>query len=130
MTPAPIATVLHHVSLPASDLRESKAMYDAALGALGYRRVYEGETNVCYGVHDDEDMLCLKQRDSFTAAGDGFHLAFTAPSREAVDAFHAAALVHGATDNGSPGPRPRYGPNYYAAFIIDPDGHYLEAVHK
>jgi predicted lactoylglutathione lyase len=57
-------------------------------------------------------------------------IALAAPSREAVDAFHAAALHHGATDNGRPGPRPHDGPRYYAAFVVDLDGHRIEAVHN
>lgn len=76
------------------------------------------------------DKLALQQTSRASAAGPGFHLAIAAPSREAVDAFHAAALLHGAIDNGRPGLRPHYGPGYYAAFIIDPDGHRIEAVHK
>ena len=64
------------------------------------------------------------------APGPGFHLAFAAPSREAVDAFHACALRAGGTDNGAPGRRPHYGPHYYAAFLVDPDGHRIEAVCK
>jgi catechol 2,3-dioxygenase-like lactoylglutathione lyase family enzyme len=64
------------------------------------------------------------------APGPGFHLAFIAPSREAVDAFHAAALAAGAEDCGAPGPRPHYGETYYAAFVIDLDGYKLEAVHQ
>jgi predicted lactoylglutathione lyase len=62
--------------------------------------------------------------------GLGFHLALAAPSRLAVASFHNAALEHGGIDNGGPGPRPDYGPNYYAAFVVDPDGHHLEAVYN
>jgi predicted lactoylglutathione lyase len=62
--------------------------------------------------------------------GDGFHLAFAAPSREAIDAFYRAALEYGASDNGAPGLRPNYGPRYYAAFIVDLDGHRIEAMHN
>lgn len=70
------------------------------------------------------------QTAASAAAGPGFHIALAAPSREAVHAFHEAALQHGASDNGPPGPRPHYGPNYYAAFSIDLDGHRIEAVHN
>ena len=62
------------------------------------------------------------------APGPGFHLAFAAPSREAVDAFHRAALASGGRDNGPPGLRPQYAPDYYAAFVFDPDGYWIEAV--
>lgn len=58
----------------------------------------------------------------------GFHLAFSAPSREAVDSFHKNALENSGHDNGPPGLRPHYGPTYYAAFVVDPDGHHIEAV--
>ena len=122
--------MLHHVSLPVSDLEGAAALYDAALAALGYRRVVTAPGFVGYGVEDGRDKLALKQTAQSRAAGPGFHLALAAPSRAAVDAFHAAALLHGATDNGRPGLRPHYGPSYYAAFILDLDGHRIEAVHN
>lgn len=122
--------MLHHISLPVSDLGRARGFYDAVLGALGYRCVCEAAGFVGYGVEDGKDKLALKERRPTIAAGEGFHLALTAPSPEAVQRFYAAALRHGGTDNGPPGRRPRYGPGYYAAFVIDPDGHRLEAVHK
>jgi catechol 2,3-dioxygenase-like lactoylglutathione lyase family enzyme len=122
--------MLHHISLPVADLDASKRLYDLALGALGYRCVFADETFVGYGLVDGEDKLALKLRSPAVAAGEGFHLALAAPSRQAVDRFHAAALACGATDNGAPGFRPDYGPAYYAAFVIDLDGHRLEAVHN
>jgi catechol 2,3-dioxygenase-like lactoylglutathione lyase family enzyme len=122
--------MLHHVSLPVSDLPAARALYTAALATLGYRLVAEAAHFAGFGVEDGEDALALIAQTPAIAAGPGFHLAFAAPSRAAVDAFHAAALAHGATDNGAPGLRPRYGPTYYAAFVIDPDGHRLEAVIK
>ena len=122
--------MLHHASLPVADLERAVTLYDAALGALGYRRVASVPGFAGYGVEDGKDELALKQVESAGAAGPGFHIALAAPSPEAVDAFHAAALRHGATDNGDPGPRPHYGPTYYAAFVIDLDGHRIEAVHS
>jgi len=75
--------------------------------------------------------LAIKHRpEGQRPAGPGFHLAFAAPSRQAVDRFHAAAIAHGGGDNGGPGLRPHYGEHYYAAFVMDPDGHALEAVCK
>jgi catechol 2,3-dioxygenase-like lactoylglutathione lyase family enzyme len=121
-------SILHHVSLGIRDLKLSSAFYDAALGALGFYRVFEDETAVGYGLVDGQDLLCLKLRPAAAAPGAGFHLAFSAPSRSAVDAFHQAALRVGGHDNGPPGLRPNYGPHYYAAFLIDPDGHHIEAV--
>lgn len=120
--------MLHHISLPVRDLAHSGAFYDAALSALGYRRVFEDDEAIGYGVEDDKDLLCLKLNPEAQAASPGFHLAFSAPDRAAVDRFHSDALTVGGTDNGSPGLRPDYGQSYYAAFLIDPDGHRIEAV--
>jgi catechol 2,3-dioxygenase-like lactoylglutathione lyase family enzyme len=122
------AAMLHHISLGVADLARACAFYDAALGALGYRRVFEHQAAVGYGIHDGEDKLCLKLQSTPRAPGPGFHLAFAAPSREAVARFHAAGVASGGRDNGGPGLRPAYGPNYFAAFLVDPDGHPVEAV--
>jgi catechol 2,3-dioxygenase-like lactoylglutathione lyase family enzyme len=120
--------MLHHLSLVVADLKRSAAFYDAAMGALGYVRVWTDDTAIGYGQVAGEDKLAIKQRSDARPPGAGFHVAFAAPSREAVDAFHAAAMAHGARDNGAPGLRPHYGPNYYAAFVFDPDGYAVEAV--
>jgi catechol 2,3-dioxygenase-like lactoylglutathione lyase family enzyme len=122
--------MLHHISLGVRELARASAFYDAALGALGFRRVFEDDTATGYGIVDGEDLLCLKLNPNAQAPGPGFHLAFAAPSRAAVQAFHAAALHAGGADNGTPGLREHYGPTYYAAFVIDPDGHRIEAVFK
>jgi len=122
--------VLHHISLPVSDLARSRRFYEAALGALGYRCVAEADGFVGFGTEDGKDRLALKERQPAIAAGEGFHLALAAPSPAAVARFHAAALRHGGVDNGPPGLRPQYGPGYCAAFVLDPDGHRLEAVHR
>lgn len=126
--------MLHHVSLPVSDIERAASFYDLALAALGYVRVFEdlrpGEQGqaVGYGLPGQGDKFCIKQAPSPVSTGPGFHLAFAAPNRQAVHDFHAQALLQGGRDNGGPGPRPHYGPNYYACFVIDPDGHRLEAV--
>lgn len=120
--------MLHHLSFAVADLHRAGAFYDAALGALGYRRVFEDDTAIGYGFAEGEDLLCLKLRPHAVAPGPGFHVAFGAPSRQAVDRFHAQALAVAGTDNGGPGLRPDYGPHYYAAFLIDPDGYAIEAV--
>ncbi|WP_431256484.1 VOC family protein [Roseateles chitinivorans] len=122
--------MLHHISFPATSLEVSGRFYDAAMGALGFRRVFEDDEAIGYGLEDDKDLFCLKLRAPVVAPGPGFHLAFAAPSRAAVDAFHADALAIAGTDNGAPGLRPDYGATYYAAFLIDPDGHRIEAVFK
>jgi catechol 2,3-dioxygenase-like lactoylglutathione lyase family enzyme len=122
--------MLHHISLPVADLSAATRLYAAVLAPLGGRLVYQDERFSGFGITDDEDILGLRHADPAIAAGPGFHLAFAAPSRTAVDAFYAAALAHGALDNGAPGVRAAYGPNYYAAFVIDHDGHRIEAVFK
>lgn len=126
--------MLHHVSLGATDIHAAARFYDAVLAPLGYERVWSdlrpGQSGqaVGYGPPGSGDKLAVKQVSSPIPSIPGFHLAFAAPSREAVKAFHAAALASGGQDNGAPGLRPDYGPNYYAAFVIDLDGHRLEAV--
>jgi len=121
--------MLHHVSFAVADLRRSGAFYDAALATLGYVRVWTNETAIGYGRPGGGDQFAIKVREPATAVpGAGFHLAFSAPSREAVAAFYQAALAQGGRDNGAPGLRPHYGPDYYAAFVFDPDGYRIEAV--
>ena len=122
-------SLLHHVSFGVSDLQAMAAFYDAVLAPLGQVRVWDGPRSVGYGMPGQGDKLLLNLREEGVhAPGAGFHLAFSAASREAVDRFHAAALAHGGTDNGAPGLREHYGPNYYAAFVIDPEGCRIEAV--
>ncbi len=122
--------MLHHLSLAVSDLQRSARFYDAVLAALGYRRVAESAQFVGYGIEDGKDRFALKFRDGTVAPAPGFHLAFTAPDHGSVDAFFNAGLSHGGSDAGPAGLRPDYGPSYYAAFLDDPDGHRIEAVHK
>jgi catechol 2,3-dioxygenase-like lactoylglutathione lyase family enzyme len=125
-----VGPVLGHLSFGVADLERTIAFYDIALAPLGLTRVWTNPAAAGYGYPGGGDLLAVKQRDSAAPLGAGFHLAFNAASREAVDAFHAAAMGAGATDNGSPGLRPHYGPTYYAAFVIDPDGYPIEAVHQ
>jgi catechol 2,3-dioxygenase-like lactoylglutathione lyase family enzyme len=120
--------MLGHLSFGVSDLGRAIAFYDAALASLGLTRVWTTDNAAGYGPPGRGDILALKRRDGAAAPGPGFHLAFNAPSRDAVDAFHAAAIRAGGSDNGAPGLRPHYGPTYYAAFVIDPEGYPLEAV--
>ena len=127
--------MLHHISLAVVDIDRAAGFYDHTLGTLGYVRVFEdlrpgGENQaIGYGYAGEDDKFCIKQAGTSSATkGHGFHLAFAAPSHRAIHDFHAQALLHGGKDNGAPGPRPAYGPNYYACFVIDPDGHRIEAV--
>jgi catechol 2,3-dioxygenase-like lactoylglutathione lyase family enzyme len=123
--------MLAHISLGVSDLVRSVAFYDAALGALGYARVHTDAHAAGYGraAGVSDQLLLIQQPHAVVPPGPGFHLAFAAPTREAVAAFHAAALAAGGRDDGLPGPRPHYGESYYAAFVRDPDGYKLEAKH-
>src|SRR5947209_6434957 len=109
--------MLDHVSLGTVDLARAIAFYDAALAPLGIVRVWTYDDAAGYGLPGGEDRLAVKLRAGAAAAGPGFHLALTAPSRGAVDEFHRAALAHGGADQGAPGLRPRYGAGYYAAFV-------------
>ncbi|WP_009959181.1 VOC family protein [Verrucomicrobium spinosum] len=121
--------MLHHLSFAVADLARSAKFYDAALAPLGYSRVWSDDTAVGYGTIKGQDKFAIRLRpDHQTVAGDGFHVAFSAPSSEAVTAFYEAALQHGGTDNGPPELCKEYGPGYYAAFVIDPDGYRIEAV--
>jgi predicted lactoylglutathione lyase len=120
--------VIHHASLPVSDLTKSTLLYDNALSAIGYSRVYTTDRYSGYGIVANEDKLLLTSSETVQAVSTGFHLALSAPSQEAVDLFHKNALAFGALDNGKPGLREHYGPFYYAAFIIDLDGHHIEAL--
>lgn len=123
--------MLHHISLGVSSLARAAAFYDAALGALGFVRVWTTADAVGYGVEGGGDKLALKHvPEGVSPPGPRFHLALAAPTPAHVDAFFAAALRHGGQDNGAPGLRPHYGPRYYACFVLDPDGYPLEAVNS
>ncbi len=116
-----------HVKFGVSDYAAAKAFYLQALAPLGVKSGGEGEP--AYGIElyieGQAASLCLFQTDERPAH---LHLAFVAQTREQVDAFYREALAAGATDNGPPGLRPQYHAHYYAAFVIGPDGHNLEAV--
>lgn len=120
--------MLGHLSFGVRELVRSTAFYKAVLAPLGCRLLWSNATAVGFGPPGGEDKLALFLRPETAPPGAGFHLAFNAPSNDAVDAFHAAALAHGGQDRGAPGLRPHYGARYYAAFVLDLDGHKLEAV--
>lgn len=121
--------MLHHISFAVADLARSAAFYDATLASLGYVRVWTHPTAIGYGLAGGGDKFAIKVRgNDITVPSSGFHLALAAPSRESVDAFHRVALASGGRDNGAPGLRPQYAPDYYAAFVFDPDGYRIEAV--
>ena len=121
--------MLGHISFGIFDMDRAIAFYDAALAPLGLARVWTNSKGAGYGPPGRGDILALKRQPVPAAPpGPGFHLAFNATTHAAVDAFHAEAVRMGGTDNGRPGLRPHYGPTYYAAFVIDPEGYRLEAV--
>jgi catechol 2,3-dioxygenase-like lactoylglutathione lyase family enzyme len=116
-----------HVSIGVADIARSKKFYDAALKPLGYSRLSDGETSLGYGDKAVALWLGASKKPVKPDTESGLHFCLVAPDRAAVDAFHAAALKAGGTDNGKPGVRADYGPKYYAAFAIDPDGYRIEA---
>jgi catechol 2,3-dioxygenase-like lactoylglutathione lyase family enzyme len=116
---------LDHVGLDVSDYERSKAFYEQALAPLGLRLMMEPVPEVG-GFGDDFPFFWIGRRDRGPQTG--VHVAFRVGSRELVDAFHAAALAAGGTDNGGPGLREIYHPTYYGAFVLDPDGNNVEAV--
>jgi catechol 2,3-dioxygenase-like lactoylglutathione lyase family enzyme len=117
--------MLDHIGLEVSDLARSAAFYDALFSRLGIRRVHEGPSAVAYGKH--EPRFWIVQRGRPAAPGFG-HVAISASGRVAVDAAYEAALRAGGQDDGPPGLRPQYGPRYYAAYLLDPDGLRIEVV--
>ena len=119
--------MLDHVSIGVKDVARAKKFYDAALKPLGVTAQYAEGASLGYG--DKAIFFWVNAAEAPVAADpkSGLHFCFAAPTRKSVDAFHAAALKAGGRDNGAPGPRPDYGPAYYAAFVVDPDGYRIEA---
>ena len=115
---------LDHIGVGVRDLRAARRFYTAALGAIGMK--INMDVRSAFGMGSRTEKIFWLGRDP--KASGGGHYAFRVDHREEVDAFYAAALSAGGTDNGPPGPRPHYGPHYYAAFVIDPDGYHVEAV--
>jgi catechol 2,3-dioxygenase-like lactoylglutathione lyase family enzyme len=122
--------MIDHTGIGIADVGRSANFYDAALGALGMRRVAQipenlGTDGIGYGL--DHPVFWI---DRFHPHSVKQHTAFAAKSRTEVDAFYAAALKAGGIDNGGPGLRKQYAPGYYAAFVLDPDGNNIEAVYR
>jgi catechol 2,3-dioxygenase-like lactoylglutathione lyase family enzyme len=118
---------IDHVKLPVSDLDASRRFYAAALAPLGWKLVWDESPTLGFGRgdgSDDDEPFALELTEAPNART---HIALTAASPAEVDAFHDAAIAAGGRDNGPPGERP-YGGKYYAAFVLDPDGHNIEAV--
>ena len=121
-------SIISHVSLGTNDLERALAFYDTVLSTLAIKRIETLDgIGAAYGKQSPEFWIALPVNEAPATTGNGVHIGFIADSREAVHAFHKAALNAGASDEGAPGPRPHYGEPYYGCFVIDPDGHKIEA---
>jgi len=112
-----------HIGLKVKDVEASVRFYKAAVAALGHELCSSDDSGASFGPRGEPALYLGKG-----ASGPGAHIALRAPDRAAVDRFHAAGLGAGGRDNGRPGLRADYGPTYYAAFLLDPDGNNVEAV--
>ena len=125
--------MIDHIGIIVTGFSDSRAFYEKALAPIGYAKLLEfgpeitGTVRVAgFGEAGKPDFWLSEARPG--TALSVTHVAFRVPKRELVDAFYAAALAAGGRDNGGPGIRPHYHPNYYGAFVLDPDGHNIEAV--
>jgi catechol 2,3-dioxygenase-like lactoylglutathione lyase family enzyme len=116
-----------HVSIGVREIDRTKRFYDAALRPLGYRCLSADAASLGYGDGAVALWIGVSERPVPADEKSYLHFCFVAPTRSSVDAFHAAAIAAGGRDNGKPGLRKDYGPDYYAAFVIDPDGYRIEA---
>lgn len=119
--------MIDHVTFGVTDFERSIQFYDRALSPLGVRRLFDASTLTAKatGYGDRRPWFWIAEHDPTSGK---LHIAIRASGREAVDAFHREALLAGGMDNGGPGLRPHYHPGYYGAFVMDPDGHNIEAV--
>ncbi len=120
--------MLDHISIGVRDGAKAGAFYQAVLAPLGFVLLKDGDHGKAFGAPNGFPHFWLNETAETSGAHPGAHIAFIAPNRPAVDAFHAAGLAAGGTCNGPPGLRPIYHPDYYAAFLFDPDGNQIEAV--
>ncbi|WP_342640383.1 VOC family protein [Rhodoligotrophos ferricapiens] len=126
-------TLVLYTTVGVSDFDRAVGFYDAVLGAIGQKR--KGEPSggwASWGPGYDEGTgfyICKPFNGAPASAGNGTMIAFAAPNEAAVDSFHAAALAHGGSNEGAPGPRPQYGPHFYGAYVRDPDGNKLACVY-
>ena len=124
-------SIISHVTLGTNDKARSARFYDAVLGAIGFARLPKPPEKPLAYERDGQmpTIYIYTPADGKPAtSGNGTHVAFIAETREQVHAFHEHALANGGADEGAPGPRPHYGPNYYAAYVRDPVGNKLQAV--
>jgi len=118
-----------HVSIGVRDIMRAKTFYDSSLEPLGMKRLSDGEDSLGYGRETVGLWIGVTSTPVPDNPKSGLHFCFAAPSRESVAKFHAAALAAGGRDNGRPGIRADYGADYFAAYVFDPDGYRLEALH-
>jgi len=118
--------MIDHISVAVADLKKSAAFYDRLFAPLGMTRVADRENTIGYGKRYPEFWLNARPAMAGVSADTGVHICLRARTREIVDAFHAAALAHGGTDDGAPGPRRGEMTEYYGAFVRDPDGNKIE----
>ena len=119
--------MIDHVSIGVRDIARAKRFYDAVLKPLGYTCLSNASDSLGYGADAAAFWINFAERPVPADMKSGLHFCFTAQTRKSVDAFHSAALASGGQDNGKPGPRTEYGPDYYAAFVMDPEGYRIEA---
>ena len=122
-----VPSILSHVSVGTNDLERAVAFYDAVLPVLGCKKLFEYPGAVAYGKAFPEFWVQVPFDGGAPSVGNGVHFCFIAANKDAVHAFHEAAVAAGATDDGPPGPRPLYGEPYYGTFVRDLDGHKIEA---
>ncbi|MCO6558434.1 MAG: VOC family protein [Bifidobacterium sp.] len=118
--------MINHIGVYTLNFDAEKSFYEAVLAPLGYVQGAEFPGAVMFADGKDGDSVWVEAAQGTTPSP--IHLAFAAETEDAVKAFYEAGLKAGGSDNGAPGPRPNYGPNYYAAFVHDPDGNNIEAV--
>lgn len=119
--------MIDHITVAVSDLTKSRLFYERALTPLGYTLSF-GKENMFWAFDIGNGCLFEIQQADSASPLTCIHVAFRAKNRADVDAFYQSALAAGARDNGAPGPRPDYAPDYYACFILDPDGYNIEAM--
>lgn len=121
-------SILNHVSIGVNDLASALKFYDAVMATIGASRQLQiPNIAVAYGKNFPEFWVQRPLNGATATTANGGHLAFTAPTKEAVQAFYDVAIESGGVSDGAPGPRPMYGPTYYGCFVFDLDGHKIEA---
>lgn len=122
-----IPSIVHHISIATDDFDHAVEFYDQVLQTVGARRIFSFPGAAAYGKQYPEVWIQTPGNGEPAGTSNGFHFAFIAPTKEAVQAFYDAALAAGGTDDGPPGPWPDYGEDYYGCFVRDLDGHKIEA---